>query len=60
MRHDAAGRAEGEPALRAWPARAIDSQAVREAIPMMDINLRRSRGPVVGALYHAPGAIARP
>src|SRR5882762_5622051 len=37
---------------------AIDSQAVREAIPMMDITCG-GHAPVVGALYHAPGAIAR-
>jgi sarcosine oxidase subunit beta len=37
---------------------AIDSQAVREAIPMMDVTCG-GHAPVVGALYHAPGAIAR-
>jgi len=37
---------------------AVDSQAVREAIPMMDITCG-GHAPVLGALYHAPGAIAR-
>jgi sarcosine oxidase subunit beta len=37
---------------------AVDSQAVREAMPMMDITCG-GHAPVVGALYHAPGAIAR-
>jgi sarcosine oxidase subunit beta len=37
---------------------AVDAQAVREALPMMDITCG-GHAPVVGALYHAPGAIAR-
>jgi sarcosine oxidase subunit beta len=37
---------------------AVDAQAVKAAIPMMDITCR-GHAPVVGALYHAPGAIAR-
>ena len=37
---------------------AIDAQAVQAALPMMDISCR-GHAPVVGALYHAPGAIAR-
>jgi sarcosine oxidase, subunit beta len=37
---------------------AVDAQAVQAAIPMMDITCR-GHAPVVGALYHAPGAIAR-
>lgn len=37
---------------------AVDRQAVQEAIPMMDITCA-GHAPVVGALYHAPGAIAR-
>jgi sarcosine oxidase subunit beta len=37
---------------------AIDSQAVHEAIPMMDMSCG-GHAPVLGALYHAPGAIAR-
>jgi sarcosine oxidase subunit beta len=37
---------------------AVDSQAVHEAIPMMDLSCA-GHAPVVGALYHAPGAIAR-
>ena len=37
---------------------AVDSQAVRAAIPKMDITCG-GHAPVVGALYHAPGAIAR-
>ena len=36
----------------------IDRQAVREAIPMLDVTCG-GHAPVVGALYHAPGAIAR-
>src|ERR1700754_4835590 len=37
---------------------AVDAQSVREAMPMMDITCG-GHAPVVGALYHAPGAIAR-
>jgi sarcosine oxidase subunit beta len=37
---------------------AIDSQAVHEAIPMMDMTCG-GHAPILGALYHAPGAIAR-
>jgi sarcosine oxidase subunit beta len=37
---------------------AIDAKAVQEAMPMMDITCA-GHAPVVGALYHAPGAIAR-
>jgi sarcosine oxidase, subunit beta len=36
----------------------VDSHAVREAIPMMDITCG-GHAPVLGALHHAPGAIAR-
>lgn len=36
----------------------IDSAAVQAAIPMMDIRCA-GEAPVLGALYHAPGAIAR-
>ena len=37
---------------------AVDAKSVHEAIPMMDISCG-GHAPVVGALYHAPGAIAR-
>ena len=37
---------------------AVDSRAVREAIPLIDLTCG-GHAPVVGALYHAPGAIAR-
>jgi sarcosine oxidase subunit beta len=37
---------------------AVDAKAVHEAIPMMDISCG-GHAPVLGALYHAPGAIAR-
>jgi sarcosine oxidase subunit beta len=37
---------------------AIDARAVHEAIPMLDMTCG-GHAPVVGALYHAPGAIAR-
>ena len=37
---------------------AVDAKAVQAAIPMMDITCG-GHAPVVGALYHAPGAIAR-
>ncbi len=37
---------------------AIDAQAVADALPMMDLSCG-GRAPVLGALYHAPGAIAR-
>ena len=37
---------------------AVDAQAVKAAIPMLDLSCR-GHAPVVGALYHAPGAIAR-
>jgi sarcosine oxidase subunit beta len=36
----------------------IDSAAVRAAVPMMDLSCA-GHSPVLGALYHAPGAIAR-
>ena len=36
----------------------VDAQAVAEALPMMDITCA-GHAPVLGALYHAPGAIAR-
>jgi len=36
----------------------VDSRAVGEAIPMMDLSCG-GHAPVLGALYHAPGAIAR-
>jgi len=36
----------------------LDSRAVHEAIPSMDMSCA-GRAPVLGALYHAPGAIAR-
>jgi sarcosine oxidase subunit beta len=36
----------------------VDEQAVREAIPTMDMSCG-GHAPVLGALYHAPGAIAR-
>lgn len=36
----------------------IDGAAVQAAIPMMDISCA-GKAPVLGALYHAPGAIAR-
>jgi sarcosine oxidase subunit beta len=36
----------------------VDAQAVREAIPHMDMSCG-GHAPVLGALYHAPGAIAR-
>jgi sarcosine oxidase subunit beta len=38
---------------------AVDAKAVAEAIPMMDLNCGGHSPPVLGALYHAPGAIAR-
>src|SRR5207253_5049548 len=34
---------------------AVDSQAVRAALPMMDMSCG-GHAPLVGALYHAPGA----
>ncbi len=37
---------------------AVDAQSVQEAVPMMDISCG-GHAPVVGALYHAPGAVAR-
>jgi len=37
---------------------AIDAQAVADALPMMDLSCG-GHAPVLGALYHAPGAIAR-
>ena len=37
---------------------AIDARAVADAVPMMDLSCG-GHAPVVGALYHAPGAIAR-
>jgi sarcosine oxidase, subunit beta len=36
----------------------VDAQAVKSALPMMDITCA-GHAPVLGALYHAPGAIAR-
>lgn len=36
----------------------VDAQAVKEAVPMMDITCG-GHAPVLGALYHRPGAIAR-
>ncbi len=36
----------------------VDAQAVHEAIPHMDMSAG-GHAPVLGALYHAPGAIAR-
>jgi sarcosine oxidase subunit beta len=36
----------------------VDSAAVQAAMPMMDISCA-GHAPVLGALYHAPGAIAR-
>jgi len=37
---------------------AVDAKAVQDAIPMMDLSCG-GHAPVLGALYHAPGAIAR-
>jgi sarcosine oxidase subunit beta len=37
---------------------AVDAAAVQRALPMMDLTCA-GHAPVVGALYHAPGAIAR-
>ena len=37
---------------------AVDAAAVKAAVPMMDLSCG-GHAPVVGALYHAPGAIAR-
>jgi sarcosine oxidase subunit beta len=36
----------------------VDAQAVGEAVPMMDLTCA-GHAPVLGALYHQPGAIAR-
>jgi sarcosine oxidase subunit beta len=36
----------------------VDAQAVQRALPMMDITCA-GHAPILGALYHAPGAIAR-
>ncbi len=36
----------------------VDAAGVREALPMMDLTCA-GRAPVLGALYHKPGAIAR-
>jgi sarcosine oxidase, subunit beta len=36
----------------------LDARAVHEAVPMMDLSCG-GHAPVLGALYHAPGAIAR-
>lgn len=36
----------------------VDAEAVRRALPMMDITCA-GHAPVLGALFHAPGAIAR-
>jgi sarcosine oxidase, subunit beta len=38
---------------------AIDAKTVGEAIPAMDLRCGGHSPPVLGALYHAPGAIAR-
>ncbi len=38
---------------------AVDAKAVAEALPMMDLTCGGHGPPVLGALYHAPGAIAR-
>ena len=38
---------------------AIDAKSVAEALPMMDLSCGGHGPPVLGALYHAPGAIAR-
>lgn len=38
---------------------AIDAAAVKEAIPLLDLECGGHSPPVLGALYHAPGAIAR-
>jgi sarcosine oxidase subunit beta len=38
---------------------AVDARFVAEAIPTMDLNCGSHAPPVLGALYHAPGAIAR-
>jgi len=38
---------------------AIDAKAVAAAIPTMDLSCGGHAPPVLGALYHAPGAIAR-
>jgi sarcosine oxidase subunit beta len=38
---------------------AIDAKSVAAAVPMMDLNCGGHGLPVLGALYHAPGAIAR-
>jgi sarcosine oxidase, subunit beta len=37
---------------------AVDAKSVQDAVPMMDISCG-GHAPVVGALYHAPGAVAR-
>ncbi len=36
----------------------VDAEALRAAVPMLDLSCG-GHAPVVGALYHAPGAIAR-
>jgi sarcosine oxidase subunit beta len=36
----------------------VDARAVQQALPMMDITCA-GHAPILGALYHAPGAIAR-
>jgi sarcosine oxidase subunit beta len=38
---------------------ALDAKAVAAAVPMMDLSCGGHSPPVLGALYHAPGAIAR-
>jgi sarcosine oxidase subunit beta len=38
---------------------AVDARAVADAIPTMDLTCGGHAPPVLGALYHAPGAIAR-
>ncbi|MCX7055856.1 MAG: FAD-dependent oxidoreductase [Proteobacteria bacterium] len=37
----------------------VDAREVHRAVPMMDIRCGGHSPPVLGALYHAPGAIAR-
>ncbi len=38
---------------------AVDARQVAKAIPMMDLRCGGHGPPVLGALYHAPGAVAR-
>jgi len=39
-------------------SQAVDADAVKRALPMIDLSCG-GHAPIVGALYHAPGAIAR-